>query len=82
MTPALNSDTKAFWSTVTTKKRDYPYWCSTPSLTPRPENIPRGYFHFTRIACVYDGNAYWGFREHDKRNEFVRKYNATEWSAG
>lgn len=82
MTPELNAQTKSFWSTVGTKKREYPFWCRTPSISPRPENIAKGYFHFVRIACIYDGNAYWGFKEHDKRNEFQRRYDAMTWSPG
>lgn len=82
MTPELNASTKAFWSTVNAKKREYPYWCSTPAHAPRPEIIGKGYYHFVRIVCTHDNNAYWGFREHDKRNEFVRRYEAAAWSAG
>lgn len=80
MTPELNVHTKAFWSTIGSKKRDYPFWCMTPMHTPRPEHT-RGFGH-TRIACMYDSNAYWGFKEHDKRNEFMRRYNAMVWSPG
>lgn len=82
MNPELSTLTKAFWSTVNAKKRDYPFWCRTNSLTPRPELIAKGYFHFVRIVCTQDNNAYWGFKEHDKRNEFLRRYDAMQWSPG
>lgn len=79
MTPELNAETKAFWSLVSSKKREYPFWVRTSTVSPRPELMPKRYYHFIRIP--HGEYAYWGFKEHDKRNEFQRRYDAMPWSA-
>lgn len=79
MNPPLNQSTKSFWSVIGTRKHDYAFWAVT-HISPAPPLVPQRVFGCTYVPCAYDGNTYWGFKEHDKRNEFCRRYSANPWS--
>ena len=75
MQPPLNEETRAFWQVIHTKKREYPYWCKTPTHTPAPSLVKAG----KHVRVTQGDDAYWGFRDIDHRDDFKHRYKAEDW---
>lgn len=74
MHPPLNNETKAFWSVVHAKKKEYRYWCMTSATSP-VASLVKG----KHVRVVHGDEAFWGFRDIDERSIFQHRYNAQDW---
>jgi hypothetical protein len=76
MYPPLNEASKAFWSVVHTKKREYPFWVIMRQSTLALELGPKRYFQCTIMHHL--GDMFVGFKTRDKKIEFLNRYTSAE----
>lgn len=77
MYPPLNEASKAFYNVVHAKKHTYPFWAllRTPVFL---ELAPMRYFGC--LVMHHGGEAFIGFKESIKRNEFQSRYGGEDWT--
>lgn len=80
--PPLTSQTRTFWTEVYKRvsEKRYSHWAITGGERPQAPLVDDFYKPFCRVPCAPMNLAVWGFTSEVKRNEFLLRYTASEWS--